>query len=119
MSPQEKQIELAKRLIPMGMLDVHLNKTINKLPCLAQVIECIAHGKGFGLKSKDNTIIFDPEKLVVYDFAGGNLSKTDCKDNTQFLNYLKLAAVCHTTFISAQTCIEMVKPKKLIQVVDR
>lgn len=109
----DKQISLVMRPMQTPIAgEVLIN--LGKLPCLSQVLDCINRNQAFGLSRKGNKIMFDPAELTIYDYAGGELTKTICPDNTSFLNYLKLASVCHTTFVTASKCIEMVKPKRLI-----
>jgi hypothetical protein len=108
-----KQVEMASRPIPVPGFSVNIG--LVNFPPLAQVMECLVNKKPFGLKSKSNAIIFDPEALVIYDYAGGDLVKTICGDEANFVNYLKLAAIEHRTFLTSATCIEMVKPKKVPQ----
>lgn len=115
-----EQVEMAAREIPLPSLDVKISLTNH--PAIAQVLECIADNKGFGLQCPGSTIIFDPVELVVYDYSDGQLNKTICGTNTNFINYLKLAAVNHRTFISSEKCIEIVGRKNTaprIEIVEK
>lgn len=97
--------------IPLPVLDVQIS--LVNFPALAHVLHCINNKTGFGLQCKSSTIIFDPEKLVVYDYTSGKLNKTICRNDKDFINYLKMAAIEHRTFISSIKCIEIVKQKRI------
>jgi hypothetical protein len=111
MNKIEKQIEMLNRPLPMPSLDVNIG--LINFPPLSRVLDCLATKTGFGLKSDYGTIIFDPAELVVYDYTNGELTKTICNTEKNFISYLKLAAINYRTFINAHTCIEIVRRRKI------
>jgi hypothetical protein len=106
----DRQLEMVSKPIAMPSLDVHLTV---KLPCINQVLDCLENKQGFGLQSTEGTVIFDTKNLQVYELHAGELTKTNCRDEKDFMNYLKLAAQNHTTFISEKTCISLVSRKNI------
>lgn len=108
----EKQLEMVSRPLPIPALEV--KTVLQNFPALQSVLHCLDNKIPFGLRGESmSTAIFDPEKLIVYDYTGKDAVKTTCRDEKDFSNYLKLVAIDHKTFLKAQTCIDYVKSKNL------
>lgn len=120
MNKIESQLQLINQPLPMPKLDVKTN--IGNHPAIASILECVNDNQGFGLQCTGSTIIFDPAELVVYDYSDGQLTKTICGNEKNFINYLKLAAVSHLTFLTSKKCIEIVRAKNIapkIEIVEK